>query len=63
MIGVHLLSEEVVKWCRFQNETISVLVCMIGVRLLSVRTSNIVTHDWCTFTVQSKLVVYCHWYR
>ncbi len=56
MIGVHLLSEEVVKWCRFQNEIIgvhlllvgtsSVLVCMIGVRLLSVRTSNIVTHDW-----------------
>ena len=53
MIGVHLLSEEVVKWCRFQNEIIgvhlllvgtsSVLVCMIGVRLLSVRTSNIVT--------------------
>ena len=45
MIGVHLLSEEVVKWCRFQNEIIgvhlllvvtsSVLVCMIGVRLLS----------------------------
>ena len=73
MIGVHLLSEEVVKWCRFQNEIIgvhlqvvtsSVLVCMIGVRLLSVRTNNnIVTHDWCTFTVQSKQVVYCHWYR
>ena len=73
MIGVHLLSEEVVKWCRFQNEIIgvhlllvgtsSVLVCMIGVRLLSVRTSNIVTHDWCTFTVQSKQVVSCHWYR
>ena len=71
MIGVNLLSEEVVKWCRFQNEIIgvhlllvgtsSVLVCMIGVRLLSV--SNIVTHDWCTFTVQSKQVVYCHWYR
>ena len=36
MIGVHLLSEEVVKWCRFQNE-------IIGVHLLSVRTSNIVT--------------------
>ena len=43
MIGVHLLSEEVVKWCRFQNEIIgvhlllvgtsSVLVCMTGVRL------------------------------
>ena len=40
MIGVHLLSEQVVKWCRFQNEIIgvhlmlvgtsSVLVCMIG---------------------------------
>ena len=55
MIGVHLLSEKVLKWCRFQNETIgvhlllvgtsSVLVCMIGVHLLSVRTSNIVTHD------------------
>ena len=53
MIRVHLLSEEVVKWCRFQNEisgvhlllvgTSSVLVCMIGVHLLSVRTSNIVT--------------------
>ena len=73
MIGVHLLSEEVVKWCRFQNEIIgvhlllvgtsSVLVCIIGLHLLSVRTSNIVTHDWCTFTVQSKQVVYCHWYR
>ena len=73
MIGVHLLSEEVVKWCRFQNDIIgvhlllvvtsSVLVCMIGVRLLSVRTNNNVTHDWCTFTVQSKQVVYCHWYR
>ena len=60
MIDVHLLSEEVVKYCRFQNEIIgvhlllvgtsSVLVCMIGVHLLSVRTSNIVTHDWCTFT-------------
>ena len=45
MIGVHLLSEEVVKWCRFQNEIIgvhlllvgtsSVLVCMVGVHLLS----------------------------
>ena len=53
MIGVHLLSEEVLKWCRFQNEIIgvylllvgtsSVLVCMIGVHLLSVRTSNSVT--------------------
>ena len=67
MIGVHLLSEEVLKWCRFQNlllvGTSSVLVCMIGVHLLSVRTSNIVTHDWCTFTVQSKQVVYCYWYR
>ena len=51
MIGVHLLSEEVVKWCRFQNEIIgvhlllvgtsSVFVCMIGVRLLSVRTSSV----------------------
>ena len=56
MIGVHLLSEEVLKWCRFQNE-------IIGVHLLLVGTSNIVTHDWCTFTVQSKQVVYCHWYR
>ena len=53
MIGVYLLSEEVVKWCRFQNE-------MIGIHLLSVRTSSIGTHDWCTFTVQSKQVVYCH---
>ena len=73
MIGVHLLSEEVVKWCRFQNEMIgvhlllvgtsSVLGCMIGVHLLSVRTSSIVTHAWCTFTVQSKQIVCCHWYR
>ena len=51
MIGVHLLSEEVVKWCRFENEIIGVhlllvgtsseLVCMIGVHLLSVRTSSL----------------------
>ena len=64
MIGVHLLSEEVVKWCRFQNENIgvhlllvgtnSVLVCMIGVHLLSVRTSNIVTNDWCTFPIKTS---------
>ena len=65
MIGVHLLSEEVVKWCRFQNEIIgvhlllvgtsSVLVCMIGVHLLSVRTSNIVTHDYCPIKTSSLL--------
>ena len=51
MIGVHLLSEEIVKWCRFQNEMIgvhlllvgtsSILACMIGVHLLSVRTSSV----------------------
>ena len=73
MIGAHLLSEQVVNWYRFQNEmtgahllsvrTSSVLVCMIGVHLLSVRTSSIGTHYWCTLTVQSKQVVYCHWYR
>ena len=69
MIGVHLLSEEVVKRCRFQNEIIgvhlllvgtsSVLVCMIYCQSEQV----ILLHDWCTFTVQSKQVVYCHWYR
>ena len=73
MIGEDLLSELVVNWYRFQNEMIgaqllsagtsSVLVCMIGVHLLSVRKSSIGTHDWCTFTVQSKQVVCCHWYR
>ena len=64
MIGVHLLSEEVVKWCRFQNEMIgvhlllvgtsSILVCMIVVHLLSIRTSSNVTHDRCTFTVSQN---------
>ena len=54
MIGVHLLLEQVVNWCRFQNEMIgayllsvgisSVLICMIGVHLLSVRTSSISVH-------------------
>ena len=61
MIGVHLLSEQLVNWYRLHNEMIGVhllsvgtrivLVCMIGVYLLSVRTSSIGTHDWCTFTV------------
>ena len=49
MIGVHLLSEEVVKWCRFQNE-------MIGVHLPLVGTSTLYIgmHDWCTFTVSQN---------
>ena len=54
MIGVHLLSVQVVYLV--DNETL----CL---HLLSVGTCNIVTHDWCTFTVQSKQVVYCHWCR
>ena len=55
MIGVHLLSEEVLKWCRFQNEIIgvhlllvgtsSVLVCMIGVHLLSVQVVYLVENE------------------
>ena len=66
MIGVHLLSEEVVKWCIFQNEMIgvhlllvgtsSVLVCMIGVRLLSVKTSSVLP------LVQMMMVKQLHYY-
>ena len=64
MIGVHLLSEQVVNWYRFQNEMIGVhllsvgasnlLVCMIGVHLLSVRTSSIGTLECSAFTVSQN---------
>ena len=66
MIGVHLLSEQVVNWYRFQNEMIGVhllsvgtsseLVCMIGVHLLSVRTSSVLP------LVQMMMVKQLHYY-
>ena len=46
MIGVHLLSVQVVYLV--ENET-------LGLHLLSVGTSSILdTHDWCTFTVRTS---------
>ena len=49
MIGVHLLSEEVVKWCRFQNEN-------IGVHLLLVGTNSVLVCIYC----QSEQVILLH---
>ena len=51
MIGVHLLSEQVVKWCRFQNE-------IIGVHLLLVGTSSVLVCMIVYVYCQSEQVIF-----